>query len=921
MSTLPSYARTDHPHASSVDDVVADSQTSLEGLTQEVAGRRLTEVGPNRLPEAERVPAWKRFLRHFNDVLIYVLIAAAVVTAFMQEWIDTAVILSVVIVNAVIGYVQEGKAEKALEGIRSMLSASARVRRDGAWIDVPADELVPGDLIQLGAGDRVPADARLVEDSSLQVEEAALTGESVPADKSPEPVAADAGIGDRSSMVFSGTLVTGGRGTAVVTATGAETEIGAITTMLADVETIETPLTRQMNRFGAILSVVVGVIAIALILIGYFVHSLPVGDLLLASVGFAVAAIPEGLPAVLTITLARGVQIMATQKAITRRLGAVETLGSVTVVCSDKTGTLTKNEMTVRGIVTSAGRYDVTGTGYAPEGTITRDGHQVARGDHPDLDAVLLAAGLVNDAVVAQRDGRWTLAGEPTEGALRTVGLKLGFQGDEVDRLDEVPFDSANKYMATLHRLPAASQPAPGDRDERMVVLLKGAPDQLLGRCDRQGVDETAETPLDRANWDRVIDDLGGHGLRVLGVAIRSGTGISELTEDDVDAGGFVFLGLLGIIDPPRPEAIEAIASCQRAGIDVKMITGDHAGTASAIARQMGIADEHRPVITGAEIERTDDEQLRTVAAETNVFARTSPEHKLRLVTALQADRQVVAMTGDGVNDAPALKRADVGVAMGVKGTEATKESADVVLADDNFATLERAVEEGRTIYDNLRKAIAFTLPTNGAQSLVILVAVLLGLTLPLTPIQILWVNLVVAVTLALALAFEPSEPGIMDRPPRDPDTGILEARHVWRIAFISILIGAATIAVFRWAQDEYGNLELARTLALNTLVTAQAFYLINARRLDASSLSPQIVRTNPVAWGCIGLLAVIQLVFVYAPFMQTWFESTPLTASQWLIPGAVGIGVFVLAEIEKFISRRVAAATRRRATPQSTRR
>ncbi len=899
MTTSQSYAQIERPHAASVEDVLQAAESEPGGLSVEDAQRRLTETGPNSLPDAERDPAWKRFLKHFHDVLIYVLLVAAVVTAVMQHWVDTAVILAVVILNAVIGFVQEGRAEAALEGIKTMLSAHTRVRRGGEWVDAAAPDLVPGDVIRLTAGDRVPADARLLEATRLQVEEAALTGESVPASKSTEPVDADAGVGDRSSMVFSGTLVTSGTGIGVVTGTGTHTEIGRITTMLAEVESIETPLTRQMAQFGKMLSLIVIVMAVALLGIGWLVHRHDWTELILAAIGFAVAAIPEGLPAILTITLARGVRIMAQRKAITRRLPAVETLGSVTVVCSDKTGTLTTNEMTVRRVVTIDGRFDVAGTGYAPDGEVTQGEARVELADHPGLRGAVRVAALANDARVRQDEDRWTLSGEPTEGALRTLGLKLGIGEGEregAERLAEVPFDSANKYMATLHRL----------ADGPTLILLKGAPDRLLERCDRQGVDADADTPLDPAHWEAEIEDLGGQGLRVLAAAVKDGSGRDQLEQSDVDEGGFVFLGLFGIIDPPRPEAIDAIATCHRAGIDVKMITGDHAGTAAAIADQMGIGDGSPPV-TGGELEHADDEELRELVGRTSVFARTSPEHKLRLVTALQANGEVAAMTGDGVNDAPALKRADVGVAMGVKGTEATKESADIVLADDNFSTIERAIEEGRTIYDNLRKAIVFALPTNGGQALVILVAVVMGWTLPLTPVQILWVNMVTTVTLALALAFEPAEPGLMDRPPHEPGRAMLDREFVWRIGFISVLIGAATVAVFQWTRLSSADIELARTIAVNTLVAAQGFYLISARRLHSSSLSAQIVRTNPVAWACLGLLVLIQLMYVYAPFMHTLFESRPMTASHWIVPVLVGVAVFLLAEAEKAVSRRLA--------------
>jgi len=649
-----------------------------------------------------------------------------------------------------------------------------------------------------------------------------------------------------------------------------------------------------MNRFGKILSVVIVGMAGLMMLVGWALHDFAWGELFFAAIGFAVAAIPEGLPAILTITLALGVQRMAGRNAITRKLNAVETLGSVTVICSDKTGTLTRNEMTVRYAVTPAGQYEVSGTGYRPEGEISIDGSGVSIGERDDLETLVEAMAVCNDSEIVEENGEWRVTGEPTEGALRTLARKAAFDDERYERIAVIPFESENKFMATLDRLPEGG----------VRILLKGAPDRLLERCEQQrGADGSPEA-LDRDFWNRKMEGLGGEGLRVLAAASRDvDDGKSGLEMEDIEQ-DMIFLGLVGIIDPPRPEAVEAIRICRDAGIRVKMITGDHAGTASAIGREMGISDEGTAV-TGAELEKASDEELRTIVKDTDIFARTSPEHKLRLVQALQANGEVVAMTGDGVNDAPALKRADVGVAMGIKGTEATKEAADIVLADDNFISIERAVEEGRTIYDNLRKAILFILPTNGAEALVILAAVIFGLSLPLTPVQILWVNMVTAVTLALALAFEPAEPGVMQRPPRAPDAPILGGLFLWRIAFVSVLIGGATIAVFLVERRLGMPLETARTLAVNTLVCGQAFYLFNSRYLRESSLAPDRLFANRAAWMAVGILAVLQLVFVYAPFMNLWFGSAPLELRHWLIPISLGAAVFFVVEGEKTATRR----------------
>jgi calcium-translocating P-type ATPase len=690
-------------------------------------------------------------------------------------------------------------------------------------------------------------------------------------------------------MAYSGTLVAAGRGMGVVAATGTATEIGRISRMMAEVEGLATPFTRQMAAFGKTLSYIIIGMAAVMFLIGWLLYGFGLDELFSAAVGFAVAAIPEGLPAIMTITLAIGVQRMVQRNAITRKLTAVETLGSVTTICSDKTGTLTRNEMTVRHLVTRVGQYDVEGIGYSPEGRVSREGQEAPVAANPDLQAVVEVMAVCNDSEIAQEDGQWKVIGEPTEGALRTLGQKVNFDRVNYQRVAVVPFESENKFMATLVRLPGDS----------LRILLKGAPDRLLSRCAEERSASGATEPLDRAFWEKQIDTLGGQGLRVLAAASREvKENKSDLAIGDLDH-GMVFLGVVGIIDPPRPEAIEAIAACKQAGIRVKMITGDHAGTATAIGREMGIT-ENPKAVTGAELEAASDQELRKIVPETDIFARTSPEHKLRLVQALQANNEVVAMTGDGVNDAPALKRADVGVAMGIKGTEATKEAAEIVLADDNFASIERAVEEGRTIYDNLQKAILFILPTNGAQALVILVAVLLGLDLPLVPVQILWANMVTAVTLSLALAYEPAEPGLMRRPPRRPGAPILGEYARWRIALVSVLIGGATLTVFRFEEHRGYPIELAQTMAVNTLVLGQLFYLFNARFIRESSLRLNLLFTNRVVWLAVGVLIVLQLLFVYVPFLNLWFHSAPVSALDWLLPIGIGLAIFLAVEAEK---------------------
>ncbi|MGB7963331.1 MAG: HAD-IC family P-type ATPase [Propionicimonas sp.] len=872
----------------SVADTLDGLTVTPEGLSSDEAASRLRRMGPNRLPEPPRDGPLKRFLSHFDDVLIYILLGAAALKAAMGEWIDFWVILAVAVINAVIGFVQEGRAEEALAGIKAMLSADAQVRRDGTWVSVPAEELVPGDIVRVAPGSRVPADLRLVEASNLRVEEAALTGEAVPSEKSLTPVAVGTGIGDRSSMLFSSSIVVAGQGVGVVTATGPEAEIGRITTMISDIEAFDTPLTRQITAFGKQLSIIIALMAVVMVVIGKLWHQMPAGELISATIGFAVAAIPEGLPALVTITLALGVQQMAKRNAIIRKLPAVETLGSVTRICSDKTGTLTTNEMTARSVLTRAARYEVEGLGYDPAGGVTFAGQSVGLEGRGDLRALVTVMSVVNDAVVSQTDGRWGLVGEPTEGALATLGMKLGFDPAAYPRTAVLPFDSEHKYMATANVTPEGHR----------VILVKGAPDRLFDRSATQLSATGHAEQLDRPWWDAQVEELSSQGLRVLAAAMRPLPGDSLEHHDLTD---LMLIGITGIVDPPRPEAITAIAACHTAGIKVTMITGDHAGTATAIAREMGIFDDaSEEAVTGAELEAATDAQLREIVNRTETFARTSPEHKLRLVKAMQANGEVVAMTGDGVNDAPALKRADVGVAMGIKGTEATKEAAEIVLADDNFTTIEFAVEEGRRIHDNLHKSVLFLLPTNGAQSLVVLVAVLFGLTMPLAPVQILWVNMITALTLSLALAYEPAEPDIMTRPPRPPGAPLVNARYLPRLAVASALIAASTLGAFLISRALGNELAVSQTWAVNTLALGQAAYLFNARFLRESSVRKEALSGNPVAWIVVGILLALQVGFVYLPVLHTWFGSAQVDVLGWLVPLGFAAVIFVLTEVAK---------------------
>ncbi|MFO1420951.1 MAG: cation-transporting P-type ATPase [Candidatus Competibacteraceae bacterium] len=889
-------------HALPAEQVLRALETAAGGLSEAEAARRLAIHGPNRLRPPKRRGPVVRFLLQFHNVLIYVLLASAAITAALGHAVDTGVILGVTIINAIVGFVQEGKAESALAAIRKMLSLHALVLRGGQRREIPAEDLAPGDWVLLQSGDKVPADLRLIEVKNLRVQEAVLTGEAEAVEKAVTPVAAEAAIGDRTDMAYSGTLVGYGQGVGVVVATGESTEIGRISALLEQVEEIATPLLRQMAQFGRWLSAAIVLAAVATFALGAYWRGLPGDDMFMAAVALAVAAIPEGLPAIMTIILAIGVQRMAGRNAIVRRLPAVETLGAVTVICSDKTGTLTRNEMTVQRIVTPDRVFAVSGAGYAPTGGFGLDGIPILPDDAPDLQAIARAGQLCNDAVLREQDGEWRMEGDPTEGALLTLARKVGLdpitEPERFHRVDSIPFESEHRFMATLHH----------DHHGHGLIYVKGAPERVLAMCARE-LGDAGPQPLRPGYWRDRIEELATLGQRVLAVAFRATAETrGELTFEDVEE-GLILLGLLGISDPPREEAIRAVRQTQQAGIRVKMITGDHGVTARAIAAQIGIGDGHR-ALTGPELEALDDAALQAVVLDIDVYARASPEHKLRLVAALQANRQVVAMTGDGVNDAPALKRADIGVAMGMNGTEAAKEAAAMVLADDNFASITHAVEEGRTVYDNLRKALLFILPTNGAQALVVVAAILLGVALPITPVQILWVNMVTAVTLSLALAFEPAEANVMQRPPRDPGEPLLSGIMLWRIGAVSVLLVVAPLGLFLWEAANGRPTDEARTLAVNALVMGEIFYLFNSRYIHASVLSREgLLGSRPVL-ATIGLMVLLQLAFTYLPPMQSLMGTTAITAADWGIVTLAGLAVLLLVELEKAVWRGVRKAT-----------
>lgn len=900
-------------HTMSFEDAEQALETGPQGLTQEGARKRLLQYGPNRLVGAKRRGPVLRFLLQFHNILLYVMLAAALVTALLGHWVDTGVLLMAVLVNAIIGFVQEGKAESALDAIRAMLSPRAIVVREGQRCEIDAAQLVPGDRVLLASGDRVPADLRLCAVKELRVDESALTGESLACEKDTQAVAEGAPLGDRVGMAYSGTLVVYGQAQGIVVATGSATELGKINQMLSDVQSLTTPLLRQIDHFGRMLALVIlGVSALTFIM-GTWWRGHAAADMFMMVVALTASAIPEGLPAIMTVTLALGVQRMARRHAIVRRLPAVEALGSVTVICSDKTGTLTRNEMTVQRVVCAGQIFEVTGVGYEPVGECCVHGQPVEVGCYPTLVMAVRAGVLCNDARLHQEAGQWSVVGDPTEGALLVLGHKAGCTqawGEATwPRLDSIPFESQHRFMATLHH----------GVDGQSWIFAKGAPERILDMCSSQRACQEdhhnpgggGEEPLDVDYWRRMVTDLAAQGMRLLALAYKPMPAQQQhLTMADMDGGGFTLLALLGIIDPPREEARQAVQECHQAGIRVKMITGDHVETARAIGAQLGIG-LGKPAMTGAELALTDDATLQRLVMDVDVFARASPEHKLRLVQALQHQGQVVAMTGDGVNDAPALKRADVGVAMGRKGTDAAKEASSMVLADDNFATIAAAVHEGRAVYDNLKKFLLFMLPSNGGEALVIIAAILFELLLPLTPAQVLWINMVTSSTLGLALAFEPAEHGLMARPPRPPQEALLSGFFVWRVVMVSVLMMVGALGLFLWELQAGNRVEVARTMVVNAIVVAEMFYLLNSRFVLASVLSWQGLTGNRFVLLSLAVCIPLQWAFTHHPVMQGVFGSADLTWQEWCKVLGAGLLVFLGAELEKAIIRRNATLQR----------
>ncbi|MEB7277205.1 cation-transporting P-type ATPase [Enterobacter asburiae] len=877
-----------------VDETLSNIHSTLEGLSGTEASDRLQQHGENALPQKKGKPAWLRFLAHFNDVLIYVLLVAALLKLFMGHWVDMFVILGVAIINALIGHIQESNAEKSLQSIRNMLSSEAVVVRQGNHETIPTTALVPGDIVVIRAGDRIPADLRVIEAHNLRVEEAILTGESTVVEKNSDALSGELPLGDRYNLLYSGTTVSSGGGKGVVVATGGETELGHINQMMSDIEKHRTPLMVQMDKLGKTIFITILVMMVALFVFSLLFRDMPVSELVLSLISLAVAAVPEGLPAIISIILSLGVQAMARRKAIIRKLPTVETLGAMTVICSDKTGTLTMNEMTVKAVITADTTYRVEGDSYEPVGNIhpVDDPTPVSVTQGSLLERYLRTIDLCNDSqLIKDEQGLWKITGGPTEGALKVLAAKIPLPPLDTEMRSKIPFDSQYKYMSTLYLL--------GDEE---VILITGAPDVLFRLCQYQQTNDGLQ-PFDQPYWEGKIEEYAREGLRMVAAAWKPAReGQRELDHPDLND-GVILLGIAGMMDPPRPEAITAIADCLQAGIRVKMITGDHPQTAMSIGQMLGIGNA-ASAITGRELEAMDDRQLSDAAQQYDIFARTSPEDKFRLVQALQSKQEVVGMTGDGVNDAPALKRADVGIAMGIKGTEVTKEAADMVLTDDNFATIASAVHEGRRVYDNLKKTILFVIPSNIAQALLIIIALLAGNLIPLTPVLILWMNMATSATLSFGLAFEAGEKDIMNRPPRKANLHVMDGYAIWRVVFVGLMIAISAFVLEAWLQPRGYSAEFIRTVLLQTLVTAQWFYMLNCRVNDGFSLSKGLL-ANKGIWIVSGVLLALQLLIIYAPFMQMLFGTEALPFRYWVITFLIGFVMFLIVEAEKVLTRR----------------
>jgi cation-transporting ATPase F len=900
MKELPQNNWHELPTDSVVKILESDPGT---GLAKAEVEARLRQFGPNEMTAQKRMSEWMRFLLQFGQPLMYILLLASAVTLFLGEYVDSAVIFGVTFVNALVGFFQESKAEKAIEALSKMVLTEATVRRDGHKQRVNSTGLVPGDIVLLQSGDKVPADLRLLLVRSLQVDESALTGESVPVEKHVGVLVAGSGLGDRKNLSFAGTLVTYGQAEGVVTATGSHTETGRIAKLIHEAANLSTPLTRKIAEFSKlVLWVILGLAALTFT-VGVARGESAV-DMFMAAVALAVGAIPEGLPAAVTITLAIGVSRMAKHRAIIRKLPAVEALGSTTIICSDKTGTLTENKMTVQQVFAGGKFFDVTGSGYEPNGEVLEEGQRAALDRHEALRETLLAGLLNNDSQLVRDGDRLKVEGDPTEAALIVAAQKSGLVPADTHtahpRLDVIPFESEHQFMATLHH-----------RGEGLarVIFKKGSVERLLERCSHTLSDQGELVPLDIGTVDAAVELMAAKGLRVLAFARLEVAHDQDQLHHDHVREGLTFLGLQGMIDPPRAEAIVSVRKCQEAGIQVKMITGDHALTARSIARQLGLrggSEGELIAVTGRELEKVSDADLPDLAERAAVFARVAPEQKLKLVRALQSRGHIVAMTGDGVNDAPALKQADIGVAMGITGTDVAKGAADMLLTDDNFASIEAAVEEGRSVFDNLTKFIIWTLPTNAGEAVILLTAIIFGTALPLLPVQLLWINMATAVLLGLMLVFEPKEHDLMQRPPRDPQQPIITFPLFMRTGLVTLLMFAGAFGAFLWEQQFRGKSIIeARTTVVNVIVMVECFYLLNCRSLLHSMFFVGLW-SNLAVFGGIAAMLGAQLLFTHTALMNRLFHTAPLDPASWLYVFAVGLAAYCVIEFEKWVRRKV---------------
>ena len=881
-------------HAKPVQECLETLQSTPDGLDEEDVRAKRKVFGNNALPAVKKPNELMRFLKQFHNILIYVLLGSACITVALQHYIDTAVILAVVLINAFIGFIQEGKAEKAMDTIRQFMAPNATVIRCGIRTTLSGEDLVPGDIVILEAGNKVPADLRLINAHGLILQESILTGESVPVEKSVNVVSDVTTLGDRSCMAYSGTMVTNGQGKGVVTAIASETEIGRVSGLLAKVEPLTTPLVTKMRRFAKWISLFILVMAFILFSYGYFLKHYAFGKLFMLVISLCVAAIPEGLPAVLTITLAIGMQSMVRRNAIIRRLPAIEAIGSVSVICTDKTGTLTKNEMMVVAVTTIQHTFDITGEDYSSDGEVKLN-DQILNNLCPTLIEIARTAMLCNDSELKKIDEHWVVEGDPMEAALLSFASKAGLRTEEEHRswkcTDRIPFDAAHCLMATLYH----------NHTNQAYIFVKGAPEKILPRCQQQKTESGQLEDLALGYWQESVQSMASKGQRILAFALKPiNAQQTTINFTDIEQ-GLIFLGVVGLMDPPRPEACAAISQCYKAGIEVKMFTGDHAETAAAIGRKIGIQSPNK-VLTGADLEQMDDACLAKALLNTNIFARTTPEQKLKLIRLLQSYGKIVAMTGDGVNDAPAIKQADIGIAMGKKGSDVAIESSDLILVDDNFSSIVAAIREGRTVYDNLKKVISWTLPTNAGEILIIISALFFGLSLPITPIQILWINLITASTLGIALAFEPTEENTMLRYPRLRDEPLLSPVLAWHSILVSVLITCIVFGLYFYAVKRGYSVELARTISFNAVVVLEIFHLFFIRNIYGTSLTRKAIKGNKAVWLAISIISFAQLILTYMPLTQEIFHTKSIPILDGALIIGMGLVFFIIIEIEKQI-------------------